>query len=450
MSQPQSLGVGHRSSDSPPGALLTGVVLAFALIVRVTALWMSGGGLAEDPDSYAQLATNWAESGVYGFSASGTAEDNSVHPTAFRPPLYPWLLSWLVVDGQLSLVGTAWLHGVMGLSSVWLTLSIGRRLQLRFAPLAALAVAVDPLLMRASQLVMTETVATLLVLLAWRLWLSAVSAAIEAGPGCSTARFPLRSWSAAGLLGLLCGLSILARPTAAPWAALCVLSLVATGASCWKRRSATSIIAVLGVLVCVAPWTLRNWSQLGKPIWATSHGGYTLYLANNPTLYQHIVNNGPSRDWNTDRFDADWLARPRPVGTATERELADDRWAYAEAWQTITEQPLLFAVSCIVRVGWLWAPWPNASPYSLATWTIGVWYSVWFVAALHSVGCLRRNWLSKLRWAQWLPAVWLLVTLTGIHAVYWSNMRMRGPAMPIVYLLAVSGMGVGCDVTKRK
>lgn len=444
-----------RDSASP-GGLLTGVVLGFALIVRATALWMSGSGLAEDPDSYAQLATAWAESGVYGFSAGDATGDNvSVNPTAFRPPLYPWLLSWLVANGQLSLVAAAWLHGAMGLVSVWLTLSIGQQLQLRFAPLAALAVALDPLLLRASQLVMTETLATLLVLIAWWLWLSAVSPAAETAadaavdPGCS-ARFPLRSWGAAGLLGVLCGLSILARPTAAPWALLCVLGLAWVGASCWKRRLATSLIAVLGVMVCVVPWTLRNWSLLGKPIWATSHGGYTLYLANNPTLYQHFVNNGPSRAWNTERFDADWLARPRVAGTAAERELADDRWAYAEAWRTITEQPLVFGLSCFIRVAWLWAPWPHASPSSVATWAIGGWYLLWFAAAVWGVGCRWGSWPSRLRWAQWLPAVWLVVTLTGIHAVYWSNMRMRGPAMPIVYLLAVSGLGAGLGRGRRQ
>lgn len=462
MNRPQRLGLSQRSSDAASGALLTGVVLAFALIVRATALWMSDGGLAEDPDSYAQLATTWAESGVYGFSASGTAEDNSVHPTAFRPPLYPWLLSWWVVDGQLSLVGIAWLHGAMGLTSVWLTLSIGQALQLRFAPLAALAVALDPLLLRASQLVMTETVATLLVLIAWRVWLMAVSsngkteAAAETAaesavePGCSTARFPLRWWMVAGLLGVLGGLSILARPTAAPWALLCVLSLLGVGASCWKRRLASTLIAALGVMVCVVPWTLRNWSLLGKPIWATSHGGYTLYLANNPTLYQHFVNNGPSRAWNTERFDAAWLARPRVVGTAAERELADDRWAYAEAWRTIAEQPLVFGLSCLIRVAWLWALWPHASPSSIATWGIGGWYLIWFAAALWGVVYRwGRRWPSRLRWAQWLPAVWLIVTLSGIHAVYWSNMRMRGPAMPIVYLLAVSSLGVGGGVSRH-
>jgi len=35
-----------------------------------------------------------------------------------------------------------------------------------------------------------------------------------------------------------------------------------------------------------------------------------------------------------------------------------------------------------------------------------------------------------------LPGVTLLVTLTLIHLVYWSNMRMRAPLMPMVYLLA--------------
>jgi hypothetical protein len=40
------------------------------------------------------------------------------------------------------------------------------------------------------------------------------------------------------------------------------------------------------------------------------------------------------------------------------------------------------------------------------------------------------------RLAPWLPGLLMAGCLTAIHAVYWSDMRMRAPLMPLVALLA--------------
>ena len=432
----------------------TAGVLVAAFLVRAAALVWGSDSLAEDPDSYARLAVQWSESGVFGFES---ADGHGVRPTAFRPPLYPWLLSFLVADGQVGREGVALLHLVLGLASVWLTLSIGRRLQLPCAALAAVAVALDPILLRASQLIMTETLATFAAVVAWRVWLGAVpQGAEDVKDCCLRERFSVRPWLLKGLLGVILGLSILARPTAAPWAALCLVSLAVAGAAGWKRRLAGSLIAGLGVLVCLSPWTLRNATQLGKPIWATTHGGYTLLLANNPTLFQHFMNNGPSRAWNAEPFHAAWAARhahqpselleadywlntsvdrgvvaPEPRRVAD--ELTDDALAYSAARATIDRQPGLFLVGSLIRIGWLWALWPNESAHALQTWAIGGWYFAWFVLAVAGGWRL----LPSSRWRGWLPGLLLIVSLTAIHAVFWSNMRMRSPAMPVVYLLAI-------------
>ncbi len=91
-------------------------------------------------------------------------------------------------------------------------------------------------------------------------------------------------WLAVCGFGLVLGVSILARPTAAPWAAMCGLAALVAGGGGWQRRVADCGLICLGVLVCVVPWAMRNQALLGKPIWATTHGGYTLLLANNPPL----------------------------------------------------------------------------------------------------------------------------------------------------------------------
>jgi hypothetical protein len=38
-----------------------------------------------------------------------------------------------------------------------------------------------------------------------------------------------------------------------------------------------------------------------------------------------------------------------------------------------------------------------------------------------------------------------VLAFTLVHAVYWSNMRMRAPAMPVVYLAVAYGCRQFCD-----
>ncbi|MFN9916102.1 MAG: hypothetical protein ACK53L_26165, partial [Pirellulaceae bacterium] len=116
-----------------------------------------------------------------------------------------------------------------------------------------------------------------------------------------------------------------------------------------------------------------------------------------------------------------------------------DQMAQDLAWQTMMAEPWAFAQGCLARFGWFWAWWPAAGQVSPGqAQLIGLWY---LLVSLLFVG---GGWaaLAEFRagrnrcWMSWLPGVALLVTLTLIHLVYWSNMRMRAPLMPMVYLLA--------------
>lgn len=434
-----------------------GALLFASLVIRTVVLlaWSSETGvgwqqsLLVDTDSYLRLAKNLAQSGIYGF------EDDAgvVLPTAFRPPLYPWLLSWFASGGTISALAVGGLNVVLGLWAVWLTWSIGFHLRLRWAWIAALAVAMDPILLRASQSAMTETLAATLALAIWRVWLLTQPAGECGSSGCETQQESqqshLRLLVVSALLGLLLGLAVLARPTAAPWAVLCVGSMLLIGSRCWKRRSSHALVAAACVIACVLPWTLRNLSQLGKPIWATSHGGYTLLLANNPLLYDHFQQNGPSRDWDAEPYHTAWAGRGQDgsdVATlefwdqsiagravAVPSELVDDVLAYRAARATIAREPQQFVQSCFYRLGWFWAFWPSQTSL-VAQLAIGAWYAVWSCAALVGLFAL----LADRRRSSWLPALLLVFTLSGIHSVYWSNMRMRAPLVAAVYLLAMS------------
>ena len=141
------------------------LVLLLALLIRGGVLWLTPGALLADPDGYRQLAVNLVVHGTLGYETFNAG----VMPTAYRPPLYPLLLSACVAPAAVAV-----LHLVMGVATVGLVLVLGRWWGLgnRGAALAALLVACDPILLSQSTQVMTETPATFLataglVVLTW-------------------------------------------------------------------------------------------------------------------------------------------------------------------------------------------------------------------------------------------------------------------------------------------
>ncbi len=450
---------------------------ALTLLVRGAVVVAGWEDLRQDPDAYQRLAVNLALHGTYGFE---NPETGQIRPTAYRPPLYPWLLSFLVDRHTATIppVRTAVLHVLLGVATVVCVHAIGERLRPGIGWLGGLAVAIDPLLLRSSQLVMTETLATCLAALAWWCWLAWLLPRWEAvATAGSTAS---GNWMAGAGTGAVFGLSILARPTSAVWSALCAAALVVAAWRSFRTTRLQWIASFLGgIALCVLPWMGRNAWMLGRPVWATTHGGYTLLLANNPSLYDHFRRHGPSRNWDAESFHRLWAARftsrssptrpeywlparqspqpptdsppPAPDGlgyTPPADELADDRLAYAAALATIGRDPEMFALSCIYRLGWLWAPWPHAAA-GPSRWAIGVWYAIWSLLAL--IAFLGGRWAR--RPLPWAPGLLLVLALSAVHAVYWSNMRMRAPAMAAVYLLAASGIAdsvLGASTAMRR
>src|SRR5689334_16962632 len=73
--------------------ILAGLLL-FTLIVRGGVLWAMRGNLQHDPDAYREIAENLLRYGE--FAIGKPSPDDGVSkpvPTAYRPPLYPVVLS---------------------------------------------------------------------------------------------------------------------------------------------------------------------------------------------------------------------------------------------------------------------------------------------------------------------------------------------------------------------
>ncbi len=67
---------------------------------------------------------------------------------------------------------------------------------------------------------------------------------------------------------------------------------------------------------------------------------------------------------------------------------------------------------------------------------LACYYSLLYLAAFVGLKRLGKDW----RRSVWWPIPTLVLTLTLVHAVYWSNMRMRAPAIPAIAMLAAAAL----------
>ncbi|MCC9654701.1 ArnT family glycosyltransferase [Rhodopirellula halodulae] len=424
------------------------VVIVSAIVIRGVVVWLRFDSLQADPDAYRVIAESLAKTGTYGLMG----ESGEATPTAFRPPLYPWLLSWLVTpEGMLSLGAVACLHVLLGTLTTAMTWDIARRWWSgRVAWFAAGLVAVDPMLLWQSTLIMTETLATALAVMVWWWWVARlnpkpIDQCFDDGTPANACDVSAgRPMMDAVVFGCLLSATILCRPTFLVWAVMLLPAMLLVGPTCVIRRTVRVGVAALIVVAAVGMWTLRNWNELGHPVWATTHGGYTLLLANNDSFYDYLETDSNVMPWNRKPWDPSEFFATYEARQRGDDEVSDDRVAYEMAKETIAGRPALFVWSSLVRAARLWHPFParTSDRSAKVVYTVGFYQTAMLLLALIGVGKHWRKWLQANAW----PAIALVIALTGVHSVYWSNARMRSPAIP---LLAIAAACVAAQATSN-
>ena len=134
-------------------------------------------------------------------------------------------------------------------------------------------------------------------------------------------------------------------------------------------------------------------------------------------------------------------AYPEKVGSSEAEQARDEAYSSA-AWRTMQSRPGLFIRTSGMRLSWFWSPWPHGSldeskSRSILRVGIGVFYGIEFGLCLIALSRFR-NWSSAAQWC-FLGWVFWALALSGLHAVYWSNMRMRSPLVPFLAILSVAG-----------
>jgi 4-amino-4-deoxy-L-arabinose transferase-like glycosyltransferase len=398
-------------------------IVALSLLPRVVLFTRGPTRLGADVDGYDRLAWAIAYRGCFGYGCGGPV------PTAHRPPLYPIVLA--AVDRSVDLLGGNWVwdftaralfHALCGAASAVLAWVIARRLGAgAWSPLAGVLVALDPLLVHHSRLVMTETLAALLLV-----------GSLER-LCCAHNQLGAKRVFAAGLL---LGLGMLCRTTL--WAfALLVGAATAAGADVDGRRRVRQAVLVVAIaLVVQLPWGVRNLLALGRPVLTTTHGGYTLLLANNDVFYDEVLHGPWGTAWLKDSLE-DWQGSvaDKAEAAGVEDEVSYDGFCYQLGWQTIRSRPLDFLHSIVHRMVSFWRVFPHTM--DSYTWPIRLGCAAIYVPEflLMIIALAQR---SVSRW----PLVLLptaLVSFTLVHSIYWSDMRMRAPIMPAIAILAALG-----------
>jgi 4-amino-4-deoxy-L-arabinose transferase-like glycosyltransferase len=394
------------TSDQRPGfwTELPIVIAIIASVVIRTTVMAAGSGRFDDPDNYLPLAHSLAAG--QGLALKG-------QPTAYRPPLYPLLLAPILkLAGAQAITAIALFHLVLGAAMVGMTALCARRWG--FTPSRSIAaawiVALDPVLAWQSRFVMTETLTA---------FLCASALAALTVPG----------WRGSVGGGVFLGLAGLSRPSMLPGAILVVVpgSMVHPGGL--VDRLGRCGLMVLSLLLVSSPWAIRNALIFGEPVWTTTHGGYTLALANNEVYYRDVLNGPPGSVWTGHDQWLWWNSVERDTTGMSEPQA--DRFLRNRVVNLAFAQPLTFLRAGLHRLRRFWslapagAVYPPVVRWATAAWTLPLWIAL-------GLGLGRR---SLWRWPQ-IAAPLLIAGLSLVHTLFWTDLRMRAPIVPAIALVA--------------
>jgi 4-amino-4-deoxy-L-arabinose transferase-like glycosyltransferase len=357
----------------------------------------------------------------------------STMPGAAHGPLTSaYLTLWSLHGGD----ATPWQrtgNTVLGILTVALIGVLGRRLAGPTVGLiAATIAAVYPNLWINDSIVMSESLATLLVVLAL-----VVATGLDRRP---TVR-------AAAALGAILGLAALTRSEL-------VLLVPGCAVLAWWRRPDTArglripAAIVATALATVAPWTLYNLHRFQRPVLLSTNDGGTLLGAYCETTF---APGGQLGGWSNACVDPSIAAHPE----ADESELAAVQRALAfdYAHDHLGRLPVVVAAHLgrSVDVFGLQSLIGLDVGEEKARWAVWAGIVSWWVLAPLAIVGWRRSGPKAVdaRPSRW----WLVVPVVAVvatSALFYGSHRIRSPAEPVVIVLAAIALASATDGRGRR
>ena len=115
-------------------------------------------------------------------------------------------------------------------------------------------------------------------------------------------------------------------------------------------------------VLVLSPWAIRNALIFGEPVWTTTHGGYTLALANNEVYYRDVLNGPPGGVWMGHDQWLWWDSVNRDTTGMSEPQA--DRFLRNRVVELAIAQPLTFLRAGLQRLGRFWSLAPAGAVYS--------------------------------------------------------------------------------------
>ena len=400
------------------------ILLILGLILRLFFLFqMNETGLQiEDELHYFTLASSIFE----GWGFAWGPDD----PTSIRPPFYPAfaaLIWWLI--GEKSVFAVQITQIGVSLLNVALLYFLGRRIfSHRVAILAAAMFCFYPSMVAFNFFFLTE------VLFAFWLTLLAFGVVVL---------FQTEKISVAIGTGVTLGLAALTRSILWPFPLLLCPFLFLTLRGDRGTRVKLVGCLLMGYLIMVAPWAVRNTELQGVLTIITSQGGITLLMGN----YEHTPLN---RAWDPDSAigEQSIFEQLREEYPEAENwtEGRKEKWANKTALEFIMEHPQLTVQRSIIKFASFWGlertiiagfhrefyhppPWFAA----LITCVVPLAYGVVMILACWGIFLA----LPDDKRVHWLILL-IIFFISGLHSMVFGHSRYHLPLMPFVILYAAS------------
>jgi Dolichyl-phosphate-mannose-protein mannosyltransferase len=373
-------------------ALLTSILL-LGLLCRVALIVMKGPGY------------HFADTAEYDAAARALLTGNAASEAIPRAPLYPAFMALVYrFAGPGNFPAVRVVQLLFGLSLIWLTAVLGRRLGApRVGLLAAFGVAIAPTLVYTSTMVYPNTLYAALIL-----GCTVLAHRLDARPGVK----------AALLFGLLAGLAWLTdQVAAAPIAALLVW--IAFGVRRRGRRALLALlVCVLSSGAVVAGWSVRK-SGDATPRIFFAKAQYVLFEARHDP---GVVSGHAVRDGAGDTF------RPLSAREFVTRET-----------RLMREQPLAYAHDYAFEFAHFFDPSPdriqtvNVYTGRFARTLVTIYFLPVLVLAL--IGAFAGIAPGRDR----LLLALVPLSTAALYAFFFTQMRYRVPTEPQLLLLAALG-----------
>jgi 4-amino-4-deoxy-L-arabinose transferase-like glycosyltransferase len=426
----------HNGGRAGLAALVA--ILLLGLGLRIDYAW-EGRAPVYDASAYAAIAANLDRG--HGFTAGAGATQRSSNYSPGLPLLTAGIYK---LGGGVHERLARLLLAAIGALSILFTYLIARRLArwvhsphqgVENAPdvvaglIAAAAVAIYPALLEYQGMLMSEPLAATLLS-------ASVLSIFWAGDGPFRARWLVP--------GLLLGATAMVRPEYLAVAFLLALLVFARSARTeWKCSLTQAAILVAGVVLVVAPWTLRNAEALGRFVPISTGGGQVLfagtYLPSNgnpeevgaEVVARHpgIFSPADARRLRLEQI-LERLAATRYPGLESDQALS--RMGKRQLWDDVSDEPLEYAGFVAAKVGRIWSHGPR-SIMREPLWEALHWALLAFGLLGLGVLAWRRRWEA-------LVIGTVFLAITAISALLVASPRRVLVMLPL--LAALAGVGV--------